>query len=96
MLTRIVVYIVLAAIGIAVYFGIDYLPESWREWLTGKKTKIIAWGAIILPEAVDILTQVQALGLFDYAPGPWSKVITQAIGVLVLVSRLRTTKESGA
>ena len=95
MLTRIVVYLVLAAIGVGIYYGIDYLQESWREWLAGKKTKVLAWSVIILPEAVDILTQVQALGIFDYAPGQYQKFFTQGIGILVLVCRLRTTKEQG-
>jgi hypothetical protein len=39
--------------------------------------------------------QVQALGLIDYAPGPYQKVITQILGVLVLVCRLRTAREQG-
>jgi hypothetical protein len=94
--TRILIYVALLCAGVAVYYGIDYLPESWREWLKGKKTQLVGWAAIVLPEVVSIATEVQALGLLDYAPNPVAKVAMQVIGVLALVMRLRTKREQGA
>jgi hypothetical protein len=95
-MTRLIVYALLIAVALALYYGLDHLPAGWREWLAGKKTKLVAWAAIVAPEVIDIATQVQALGLIEYAPGPYQKIITQALGVLVLVCRLRTAREQGA
>jgi hypothetical protein len=95
-MSRLLIYGLLIAAALALYYGLEYLPAAWRDWLAGKKTKLVAWGAIVVPEMIDILTQVQALGLIDYAPGPYQKVITQILGVLVLVCRLRTAREQGA
>lgn len=94
MIARVLVYLVLLGIGIGLYYGIDCLPPAWKDWLAGKKTQFVGWAAIVLPEAIDILAQVQSFGLFDYAPGPWQKVIMQGIGVLTLVCRLRTRIEA--
>jgi len=96
MATRVAIYLVLALAAVGLYYGLDYLPESWRAWLAGKKTKLVGWAVIVGPELLDIATQIQVLGLVDYAPGPTQKIITQVIGVLVLVSRYRTMKEQGA
>jgi hypothetical protein len=93
-MTRLLIYVLLAAGALALYYGLDRLPESWRAWLAGKKTKLVALSAIVAPELVDIVTQVQALGLIEYAPGPYQKVLTQALGVLVC--RLRTAREQEA
>jgi hypothetical protein len=93
---RLVVYALLIGGALALYYGIDYLPESWREWLKGKKTQLVGWAAIVLPEVASIATEVQALGLLDYAPNPVAKVAMQVIGVLALVMRLRTKREQGA
>jgi hypothetical protein len=95
-ITRLLIYTALAAVGAALYFGVDYLPESWRAWLKGKKTHIVGIVALVGPEIADILTQVQELGLLEYAPGPWQKIITQGLGVMVLVARLRTNREQEA
>jgi hypothetical protein len=95
-MTRFLIYVLLAVGALALYYGLDRLPPSWRAWLAGKKTKLVALGAIVAPELIDIVTQVQALDLIEYAPGPYQKVITQALGVLVLVCRLRTTREQEA
>ncbi len=94
MLRVTLIYLALAALGFGVYYGIDYLPDSWKAWLSGKKTKLLSWVAIIGPEVFDQLTQIQGLGLFDYTPGEWPKRIMQAIGVLGLVCRMRTALES--
>jgi hypothetical protein len=95
-MTRLFIYVLLAAGALALYYGLDRLPESWRAWLAGKKTKLVALSAIVAPELVDIVTQVHALGLIEYAPGPYQKVLTQALGMLVLVCRLRTAREQEA
>jgi hypothetical protein len=90
---RLWLYPLLIAAAVALYYGIDRLPQAWQDWLRGKKTKLVALAAIVGPELADILTQVQELGLIEYAPGPWQKIITQALGVLMLVCRLRTARE---
>ena len=95
-MSRLLIYGLLVAGALALFYGLDRLPASWRAWLAGKKTKLVGIGAIVAPELIDIVTQVQALGLIDYAPGPYQKIITQALGVLVLVCRLRTAREQGA
>jgi hypothetical protein len=94
-MSRLLIYVLLIAGALALYYGLEYLPAAWRAWLAGKKTKLVAWSAILAPEAIDLVTQIQALGLIDYAPGPYQKIITQALGVLVLVCRLRTVREQG-
>jgi hypothetical protein len=96
MATRVAIYLVLVLAAVGLYYGLDYLPKSWRAWLAGKKTKLVGWAVIVGPELLDIATQIQGLGLIDYAPGPTQKIITQVIGVLVLVCRLRTAREQGA
>lgn len=93
---RVLLYFILLMVGIGVYYGIDYLPESWRARLVGNKANIVGWSAIILPEAVDILTQIDALGLVDWVPGPYGKIFSQVVGVLTLVARYRTRLETGA
>ena len=94
-MSRLLIYVLLIAGALALYYGLERLPPAWRHWLAGKKTKLVAWSAIIAPEALDLIMQIEALGLLDYAPGPYQKVITQALGVLVLVCRLRTVREQG-
>ena len=86
-------YPLLFTVGVGVYFGIDHLPQSWREWLRGKKTHLVGWLALVGPEVIDGLAQAQALGLQEYLSPTWAKVFSQVVGVLAIVARLRTDKE---
>ena len=90
---RIWFYPLLLAAGIAVYFGIDYLPQSWRDWLKGRKTHLVGWLGLVGPEIIDGLMQAQSLGLQEYLPAVWAKAFSQIVGVLAIVARMRTEKE---
>lgn len=86
-------YPLLIILGFAVYFGIDYLPPKWVKWLKGKKTHLVGWAAIVGPEVVDSLMQAQSLGIHEYLGPQWAKIFTQVVGVMAIVTRLRTNKE---
>jgi hypothetical protein len=102
-MTRILFWVALIALGVALYHGIDRLPASWQDWLQGKKTKLVAFAAIAGPEALDLVATladawpaIQELGVVEWLPSPAQRILMQAFGVAALVARLRTGKEQAA
>ena len=91
---RIWFYPLLIALAVGVYYGIDYLPQSWREWLKGKKTHVVGLLGIGGPELLQIAMEVQSLGLHESLGPTFALRFSQAVGVLAIVTRLRTNREA--
>jgi len=84
---RIYFYAALFAAAAVLIFGVCRLPRPWRDALRGKKTYIVGLAGLILPEAVQILQELQALSIHEYLGPQWSVRFAQTVGVLAIAAR---------
>ena len=84
------VFLILFNIGLY-YAYVHFVPDAWKVWLRGKKMMALGVITFVAPIALDLLSQVQALGLTNLVPGPYQTIVTQVIGGLIVVFRLLQT-----